>query len=109
MLDSISAISTNSTSIDSTADTQRQAKLTDAAQQFEGIFLQQILKPLQSDKSGWGDDDSSDSANDTFSSMGTEAVAKAISSKGGLGIAKQVIHQIGQERNEISQKSTIGY
>jgi flagellar protein FlgJ len=85
------------------AQRARQAKLADAAQQFEGMMLQELLKPLQSGKSGdesggggfgTGDADR-DTALDTISSYGTEAVAAAIAKHGGLGIAKQVMRQIG--------------
>ncbi|WP_263365860.1 hypothetical protein [Edaphobacter bradus] len=76
------------------ADTQRQHKLADAAQQFEGMFLQELLKPMQSGKDGLTGEDASDSSTDTLQSYGTEAVAKAISSRGGFGIARQIIQQL---------------
>ncbi len=84
------------------ADTQRQAKLTDAAHQFEGMFLQELLKPMQAKNSLTGDDksDDSDSSADTLQSYGTEAVAKAISAQGGFGIARQVIQQINNSSQE---------
>jgi Rod binding domain-containing protein len=80
-----------------TPHTQPQARLTDAAQQFEGIFLQEFLKPLQSGKDGLTGEDSSDSSTDTLQTYGTEALAKAISSRGGFGIAHQVIQQVNRE------------
>lgn len=83
-------LSTQSTAI----DPKLHAKLTDGAQQFEGIFLQELLRPMQSGKDGLTGEDATDSSTDTLQSYGTEAVAKAISSRGGFGIARQVIHQI---------------
>jgi flagellar protein FlgJ len=81
----------------------RQAKLADAAQQFEGMMLQELLKPMQEgkngDESGGGGfgtgDEGRDTALDTMSSYGTEAVANAIAKHGGFGIATQVMRQIG--------------
>jgi flagellar protein FlgJ len=83
---------------------QRHLKLQDAAEKFEGMMLQELLKPLQeSQESGFtglgsgfgtGEDDRDDTL-DTISSFGTEAVANAIAKHGGLGIAKQVMRQIG--------------
>jgi Rod binding domain-containing protein len=73
------------------------AKLVDAAQQFEGMLLQEMLKSMQTDKDSMSADDgepSSDDSNDTIRSFGTEAVANAISKGGGLGIAKQVIAKV---------------
>ncbi len=88
----------------SPADRLRQAKLADAAEKFEGMMLQELLKPMQEGKDGsfggYGggfstDDGDRDSSLDTMSSYGTEAVATAIAKHGGLGIAKQVMRQIG--------------
>jgi flagellar protein FlgJ len=87
-------------SIPSITDVQRQkqAKLVDSAQQFEATMLQELLKPMQQGQSSWGDDDKSeDSASDTMSSFGTEAIAKAISKGGGFGIARRVVEQVTQE------------
>lgn len=72
---------------------QSPSKLKDAAQEFEGMLLQEMLKPLQSKDDSWGDD-KTDNSSDIMSSFGCEAVAKAISASGGLGIAKQVIRQV---------------
>ena len=84
------------------ADTQRQAKLADAAHQFEGMFLQELLKPMQSKDPLTADDkadNDSDSA-DTLQTYGTEAVAQAISAQGGFGIARQVIQQLNQSTHK---------
>jgi hypothetical protein len=68
------------------SDTQRQLRLVNAAQQFEGMLLEQILKPLQrSQDGGFGTqqddpDNDRDTSLDTMSSYGTEAVATAIAS-----------------------------
>ncbi|MEO6802000.1 MAG: hypothetical protein ABI197_02010 [Granulicella sp.] len=73
------------------------AQLVDAAQQFEGLLLQEMLKGMQTGKDGMdsdsGDDDSSGS-NDTLRSFGTEAVAHAIAKGGGVGIARQVVEKV---------------
>lgn len=80
------------------AEAQRQAKLVDAAQQFEATMLQELLKPMQHGQSSWGDEEKSeDSASDTISGFGTEAIAKAISKSGGFGIARRVVEQVTQE------------
>ena len=88
----------------SPADRARQAKLQDAAEQFEGMMMQELLKPMQAGKDGAEDesgggfgtgDPDRDTSLDTISSYGTEAVAAAIAKHGGLGIAKQVMRQIG--------------
>jgi flagellar protein FlgJ len=92
-------------------DVQKQAKLVDAAQQFEAMMLQEMLKPMRGGKDSWGGDDKSenDSASDTIGSFGTEAFAKAISKGGGFGIARQVISQVKLEHQKNSEKKTSGY
>ena len=88
-------------------DRAKQAKLVDAAQQFEATMLQELLKPLQHGQSSWGDDEKSDdSSTDSISSFGTEAVAKAISKGGGFGIAKQIVSKVTLEHQRNSEKTT---
>jgi flagellar protein FlgJ len=89
---------------------QKQAKLVDAAQQFEATMLQELLKPMQHGQSSWGDEEKSDdSASDTISSFGTEAIAKAISQGGGFGIAKQIVSKVTLEHQRNSEKKTPSY
>ena len=92
------------------AEVQRQAKLVDAARQFEATMLQELLKPMQHGQSSWGDEEKSeDSASDTISGFGTEAVAEAISKGGGFGIARRVVEQFTQEHQVRQKKKTIEY
>jgi Rod binding domain-containing protein len=89
---------------------QKQAKLVDAAQQFEATMLQELLKPMQHGQDSWGGEEKSDdSASDTISSFGTEAIAKAISKGGGFGIAKQIVSKVTLEHQRNSQNKTPRY
>ena len=89
-------------------DGAKQAKLVDAAQQFEATMLQELLKPMQHGQSSWGDEEKSDdSSTDSISSFGTEAVAKAISKGGGFGIAKQIVSKVTLEHQRNSEKTTV--
>jgi flagellar protein FlgJ len=86
----------------------------DAAQQFEGMLLQEMLKPMK-EHGFCQDEDATDNDNkedgsgfgDTLSSYGTEAVATAISKGGGLGIAKRVMAQVEGEENSRSSKAGV--
>jgi flagellar protein FlgJ len=91
-------------SSNSAASAQQHAKLVDAAQQFEAMLLQQMLKPMQSKESSWDSDagDKSGADGDTLSSYGSEAVARAIAKGGGLGIAKQVVQKVWHEKTKSS-------
>jgi Rod binding domain-containing protein len=99
-----------SSQIDPQVDVKKQAKLVDAAEQFEAMMMQEMLKPMRGGKDSWGGDETadSDSASDTISSFGTEAFAKAISKGGGFGIAKQVISQVKLEHQQNSEKNIAG-
>jgi Rod binding domain-containing protein len=89
----------------SAAEGQKQAKLVDAAQQFEATMLQELLKPMQHGQSSWGGEEKGDdTASDTISSFGTEAIAKAISKGGGFGIAKQIVSKVTLEHQRNSEK-----
>ena len=92
-----------------TNEGNNRTRLADAAQQFEGMLLQEMLKPMRTDdKDGaWsGDEKSSDSGEDTINSFGVEAVATAIAKGGGLGIARQVIQQVTAEHNKLQPNTT---
>jgi Rod binding domain-containing protein len=85
------------------AATVEHRKLVDAAQQFEGMLLQEMLKPMKEHEFCEGDAERSDDGNgsgfaDTLSSYGTEAMATAIAKGGGLGIARRVVAQVEGEK-----------
>jgi peptidoglycan hydrolase FlgJ len=86
------------------SDVMRHARLTNAAQQFEATMLQELLRPMQHGQGSRGEDESSDSSNDTMSSFGAEAVAKAISQRGGFGLAKLIISKVTVEEEKNSTK-----
>jgi peptidoglycan hydrolase FlgJ len=89
-------------------DIQKQARLVDAAQQFEATMLQELLKPMQHGNDSWGGEKTSDdSGSDTISSLGTEAVAKAISKGGGFGIARRVVAQVNREHHQNQSEKRI--
>ena len=69
----------------------RLQKLTTVAKQFEGVLLSSLLQEVQK-----GTLDPSDAGlgtgSETLRSLGTEAVAQALAQKGGLGIARMIVH-----------------
>ena len=76
--------------------TREKSRLADAAQQFEAVFLTELLKPLQDGS----DSEEKSPGSDTMSSYGTEAVARAIAKGGGMGIAKQIVAKVELERHQ---------
>jgi Rod binding domain-containing protein len=84
------------------AGTAEHRKLVDAAQQFEGMLLQEMLKPMREHGFGQGESDDKDEGSgfgDTLTSFGTEQMATAISKGGGFGVAKKVVEQVEAERS----------
>lgn len=75
------------------------ARLVDAAQQFEGMLLKEMLKGMQGGEDG---DDSGGGSNETLRSYGVEAVAHAIAQGGGIGIARQVVAKVSAEHAQRS-------
>ena len=89
------------------ASTPQDRKLKDAAQQFEGMLLQEMLKPMREHGFCQEDDSGKEEGSgfaDTLSSFGTESVATAIAKGGGLGIARRVVQQVeGEKQSHAAQ------
>lgn len=88
-------------------DAAAHTKLVDAAQQFEGMLLQEMLKGMQGSKDGEDGDDSGGEGSDTLRSFGTESVARAIAKGGGVGIARQIVEKVTAQRAAGAQRSRI--
>lgn len=73
-------------------------RLVAGARQFEAMMLQQMLKPMHfgSSPDTAGEADATGS-NDTLSGFGTEAVAQALASGKGFGLARQIVRQVTVE------------
>jgi flagellar protein FlgJ len=76
-----------------TASSPERARLHQAAQQFEAIFVRQMLSSARASNFGdtlWGDDQ----GNQTFTQMRDERFADITAQSGTLGLAKQVEAQL---------------
>lgn len=77
-------------------------RLKPAAHEFEACLMKEFLEPLQHDalfsttKDGDGNDDAGEGSSSALMSFGSEALAKAISERGGFGIAAKVLDHFGQ-------------
>ncbi len=79
-------------------DAQQKAKLAAGAHEFEAMMLQEMLKPLKFGQAEGGDEEAT-GASGTVQGFATDAIAKGIASKGGLGIAAQIIRQVSAEHD----------
>lgn len=72
-------------------------RVREAAQQFEAMLLQQMLKSAREAGSGDWTGSSEDQTGLSMSEMAEQQFAQVLASKGGLGLAKLVVD--GLERN----------
>lgn len=86
-------IGATSTTGSPTGGTQNKAALEKAAQQFEAIFLRQMMGAMRSASLAEGINDSS--ATDQFRDMADARTADSMATKGTLGIAEMLMHQFG--------------
>ncbi len=66
------------------------AKIRDAAQQFEALLLEQVLRSAKGDGAGWLGSDG-DSAGGCATELGEQQLAIAMAQNGGLGLAKLIV------------------
>ncbi len=93
------------------SEAAKTAKLTEAAQSFEGMMLGEMLKELQfGGVPGSGDAEDAQAsgegggAGETIRGMGTEALAKALAQHGGMGIAKKIVGEVKAESDAVTRR-----
>jgi flagellar protein FlgJ len=77
------------------AVTAADARLKPAAHEFEACLMKEFLEPLQKDPlfSEDGDGGEGEGSGNALMSFGSEALARAISERGGFGIATKIVEQ----------------
>jgi Rod binding domain-containing protein len=99
---------TGSAGASSTASTPS-PRLVNAAHEFEAQLMSELLKPMNKALSANPDDDDSDSGStNAMGAYATEALARAISNQGGLGIADHIVHSLSSTGNPKSAMSVMG-
>lgn len=73
-------------------------RLKSAAHEFEACLMKEFLEPLQHDSlfGQEGDEEGGTGSGSALMSYGSEALARAISERGGFGIASRIIAHFGQ-------------
>ena len=79
------------------------SRLVKATREFEAILLSSWLEKMQ--ESFAGSEDGGDPAHGTLASMGTQAIASALSARGGIGIARMLLQQFGKGAEEHSPQA----
>jgi Rod binding domain-containing protein len=81
-------------------------RLVKAAHEFEASMMKELLAPMQSGKDVLGGDDDSDNSNSALTEFASEALGKAISERGGLGIATSILRQLSASNHSKSAPVT---
>jgi flagellar protein FlgJ len=72
-------------------------KIKDAASQFEGLLIGQILKSAHDDSDDGGLGGGSDPASASAMDFANEYFARAMASKGGLGLSKMIVDGLNRQ------------
>lgn len=83
----------------SSTDTSRSTSLEKLAQQFESVFLTQLLSVMKLSGTGDGLFEGT-SGKDIYMSMVEQALAQALAERGGLGLAEPVLEHLRNSRGE---------
>lgn len=90
-------------------------RLVKAAQQFEAMLMQEMLKPMRTKDQLFADPaedgkSGSDSDEDggVLQGFATQAMAEGMAKSGGMGIAKQVVRQVEREHAALNPPRTQG-
>jgi len=84
-----------------------QPRLVRAAHEFEAQMMQELMKPLTRGSSLTGEDEDSGDSSGSSGALGefaTEALGRALSERGGFGIAKSVLKDLshsGSKSNSV--------
>lgn len=83
----------------------KDAKLARSAHEFEASLMAELLKPLQGGDALTGEDSDGGGAGSggALAGFASESLARAISEKGGFGIADRILHQL-ESANAASTK-----
>jgi Rod binding domain-containing protein len=86
---------------DDTTERAAQPYLVKAAHEFEAAMMKELLSPLESNE-----DDGAQGSTAALTSFAGEALGKALSERGGFGIATRILDQIAGRSNH-SGKSAV--
>jgi Rod binding domain-containing protein len=78
-------------------------RLAQAAHEFEGQLMKELLRPMTADDALGGEenDDAGGGSNGALGEFATEAMGKALSESGGFGIANQIMRELSRASNHM--------
>ncbi|HTX42213.1 MAG TPA: hypothetical protein VMD25_10330 [Acidobacteriaceae bacterium] len=72
-------------------------RLKPAAHEFEACLMKELLEPMQHDALFGDDENSGEGSDSALMSFGSEGLARAISERGGFGIASRILAHFAAE------------
>jgi len=78
-------------------------RLDSAAHEFEGQMMKELLKPLTQsgfDSTSLSGDDEDSGSGGVLGEFAAEALGRALSNQGGLGLADRIVGQLSPESNK---------
>ena len=93
----------SNTQLPAYGNTVRHAKLLHAAQQFEALMLNELLKPLGK-SAAIGASEEDEGQNNVLGSFGVEAMAGALAKSGALGFADRIVRSVEQHDTKENSK-----
>ena len=107
----LAKVESQSLTLQSTSEAAVQTKnpkLERSAHEFEASLMTELLKPLQESDGLTGEDsDSGAGSEGALSGFASESLARAISDRGGFGIADRILHQF-ESTSDGAQKNPKG-
>ena len=83
----------------STTNSAPQPRLVHAAHEFEAQMMQELLKPMTSGNGLDGEDGTASGSGSALASFASEALGRALSERGGFGIANGIVSQLSHSGN----------
>ena len=92
------------------AENRSLPRLVQAAQEFEGLMMKELLKPMANGGSIGGDDsgDADAGAGGALGEFASEALGQAVSRQGGLGIAHSIVRDLTRSGNYTNVRQVTG-
>jgi len=92
-----------------TASAAPSPKLVKAAHEFEGAMMKEFLSQLEPGHDSRDSDEDGQGSNAALGSFAGEALGKALSERGGFGIADHILHQLAPKSNHSGNSPVPGF
>jgi peptidoglycan hydrolase FlgJ len=84
----------------SASESFKPKNIEQAAQQFEAMFVTQMLESAKESNGEGALSGSGDAASDTWQGMANQQFAKLLTANGGLGLAKMIVSQLATKDSQ---------